>query len=117
MTRCRPFGEGDAAFEQEAAHLVDERRASMHETIAHAVHGLQIQLLVGLDGHEAHVLPRHGFGDGLGVELFLFDLRKGFTNCAGMSLTSWPCWPSAFPRKWAPPQASMPIRELCRFAV
>ena len=60
----RPFREGDAAFQQETAHLVDDGGASLHEPVAHPVHGLQVELLVGLNGNKTHVLAGDGFGDG-----------------------------------------------------
>jgi hypothetical protein len=48
---------------------------------------------------------------------FLFDFTNGFTNCAAINRTSWPCLRNARPRKCAPEQASSPISEFCRFAV
>jgi hypothetical protein len=82
------------------------------------VESLQVELFVGLDGNEPHVLPGHGPGDGLGVKKsFLFALRNGFTNCAGISRTSCPSPRNAAPTKCAPEQASMPINDDGRFAV
>jgi len=75
----RSLGEGDAAFQQQAADLVNHGRASMHQSVAHPVQGLQIELIVGLDGHEAHVFPGDGFGDGLGIdEIVLVRLYERF---------------------------------------
>jgi hypothetical protein len=38
---------------------------------------LQIELVAGLDGHEAHLVALHGFADRLrSRKSFLFDLRK-----------------------------------------
>ena len=48
---------------------------------------------------------------------FLLDFTNGFTNCAAISRTSWPCFRSARPRKCAPEHASSPIRDVCMFAV
>jgi hypothetical protein len=42
---------------------------------------------------------------------FLWLLRKGITNCAGISFTSWPSASNWRLRWWAPTQASMPIRH------
>ena len=40
------------------------------------------------------------------------DFTDGFTNCAGINRTSWPCCLKARPRKCAPEQASKPINEV-----
>jgi hypothetical protein len=80
----RALGKRDAALQQEAANLVDDRRAVMDDAVADAMECL---------------------------------FRNGFTNCAGMSRTSWPWSRTAAPMKCAPEQASMPINELVRFAV
>ncbi len=47
----------------------------------------------------------------------MFDFTNGFTNWAGISFTSWPCSRKVRPRKCAPEQASIPIKEICRLAV
>jgi hypothetical protein len=74
----RSATEGDASFQQKAANLVDDCRAPCDEPVAHPVQRLQVQLLVGLDGHEAHVLPRYRLGDGFGIEkVILVRLEKG----------------------------------------
>jgi len=39
----------------------------MHQPVADAMSCLQIELLVGLDGHKTHVLARHRLRDRLGV--------------------------------------------------
>ena len=59
---------GDAAFEQESANLVDQRGATLYQSISHAVHGLPVQLLLRFDRYKTHVLLSYGFGDGFGVE-------------------------------------------------
>ena len=74
-----PRREGEAAFQQESADLVDQRRATLHQSVAHTVHGLPIELLLRFDLHKAHVLLGHGFGDCLGVdEVVLVRLAVGF---------------------------------------
>jgi hypothetical protein len=40
--------------------LITAVRRTMHEPVAYAVQGLQVELIVSLDRHEAHVLSRHG---------------------------------------------------------
>lgn len=59
------FREGNAALQHEAADLVDERGAPLHQAIPHAVQCLEIELVARLDRHEAHVLASDGFGDGV----------------------------------------------------
>ena len=39
------------------------------------------------------------------------------SSCTMNQNLAWPCFRSARPRKWAPEQASRPIRDGCRFAV
>src|SRR4030088_943686 len=80
--------------------------------------GLQVKLVVRLDRNEAHVLPVDSFGDRFRIEeVVLLDFTKGFTNWAGISFTSWPCSRKVRRRKCAPEQASIPIKQVCRFAV
>ena len=57
-----PRREGEAAFQQESADLLDQRRATLHPSVAHTVHGLPIELLLRFDLYKAHVLLGHGFG-------------------------------------------------------
>jgi hypothetical protein len=40
----------------------------MHQPVTYAVQGLQVELIVALDGYEAHVVSRHRFGDRLGID-------------------------------------------------
>ena len=76
--------EGDAAIEQEAADLIDQRRAAMHQAVPHPMHRLQVELLLRLDGDEAHVLLGHGFGDRLGIdEVVLVRLAIGLHELRG----------------------------------
>ena len=68
---CEPRGprrEREAAFQLESADLVDQRRATLHQSVAHPVHGLPIELLLRFDLHKTHVLLGHGFGDGFGID-------------------------------------------------
>src|SRR5206468_6869254 len=51
------------------------------------------------------------------MKSFLFDLRYGWTNWAGMSRTWCPCSRNLAPMKCAPAQASRPISDEDRFAV
>jgi hypothetical protein len=55
--------ENQASLEQECTQLVDDGSTSRDQTIANAMNGLQIELVVGLNRDEAHVLAFHGFGD------------------------------------------------------
>ena len=51
----------------------------MHQPVAHPVQRLQVELVVGLDRHKPHVLPRHRLGDRLRIEeVVLVRLEKGF---------------------------------------
>src|ERR1700746_327407 len=59
---------GDATLQQKATDLVEQCGAALHESIPHPVHGLPVELLLGLDLHKAHVLLRHGFGDRLRID-------------------------------------------------
>src|SRR3954452_9894382 len=90
----------------------------MHQSVANAMQRLQVELIIGLDRHEAHVLPRHRFGDCFGIEeVVLVRLEKRLYELRRDSRTSWPCSRSAAPMKCAPEQASMPTRACCIFAV
>src|SRR5437879_3765919 len=51
------------------------------------------------------------------MKSFLFDLRYGFTNCAGISFASCPWSRNLAARKCAPEQASMPMNDHGRLAV
>ena len=57
------FADGDAALQQQSANLVDHRGAPTHPPFAHSVQRLQVELIVGLDGHKAH----RGTGYSLGT--------------------------------------------------
>jgi len=80
----RPFGERDAALQQESADLVDKRRPVMHQAVAHAMQRLQVELVIGLDRHETHVLARHRLRDRLGIEeVVLVRLEERFYELRG----------------------------------
>jgi hypothetical protein len=55
---------------------------SGNQPIADAVHGLHIQLLLGLGRHEAHVLLRNRLGDGFGINEVLVGLSIGLYKTA-----------------------------------
>jgi hypothetical protein len=67
-----PCRESETAIQQEAANLVDQCCATLHQSIPNAVHGLDIELLLALDLHKTHVLLGHGFGDCLGIDEVIF---------------------------------------------
>ncbi len=56
-------------FEQQSTNLVDDCCATHHPALAHAMEGLQIQLVFGLDRHEAHRRPCNRLSDGLGIDV------------------------------------------------
>jgi len=56
-----------AAFDEEAADLVDDSGALPDKPRAHAVEREKIALLGRLDGNEVHGGPLHRLGDGLGI--------------------------------------------------
>jgi hypothetical protein len=50
-------------------NLVDDCCATHHPALAHSVQGLQIQLVIGLDRHEAHRRPCDSLSDRLGIDI------------------------------------------------
>src|SRR5882672_2778718 len=58
-----------ASFEQQSTNLVDDCSATHHPTLAHPMQGLQIQLVIGLDRHEAHRRPCDSLSDRLGIDV------------------------------------------------
>ena len=46
-----------ATLQQEGPQLVDHGRSASNQPIAHTMHRLKVELIVGLDRNEAHVLP------------------------------------------------------------
>src|SRR5258706_8260188 len=63
------FPESNATFEWQSTNLVDDCCATHHPALAHAVQGLQIQLVIGLDRHEAHRRPCDSLSDRLGIDI------------------------------------------------
>src|SRR5437660_112108 len=78
------FGESQATFQQEAANLVDHGRSSHHPALSHSMHGLQIQMLLGFDRHEAHRWPLYCFRDG-----FCIDVVALVGLYIGLDVLSW----------------------------
>src|ERR1700758_2264036 len=68
----RPLAETDAPLQQEGSNLIDHAGPSRHQPVAHSMESLQIELIFCLDGNETHVLPFHGFGDGLRIAVVVF---------------------------------------------
>jgi hypothetical protein len=69
--------ENQASLEQERTQSVDDRSASRDQTITNSVDGLQIELVIGLDRDEAHVLALHGSSDRLCIhEVLLVKLYE-----------------------------------------
>ncbi len=80
----RALRKHQAAFQQEPADLIDERGAPAYQPFTHAVQCLQIELIVGFDGHETHVVSRDGFGDRFGIDVVvLVDLAIGLHELRG----------------------------------
>ena len=78
MNRLRR--KGDATLQQKATDLVEQCGAALHESIPHPVHGLPVELLLGLDLHKAHVLLRHGFGDRLRIDEIILVRLPGLIS-------------------------------------
>src|SRR6202163_2813110 len=62
-----PLPQSYASFEQQSTNLVDDCRATHHPTLAHAMQGLHIQLVMSLDRHETHRRPCDSLSDRLGT--------------------------------------------------
>ena len=65
----RPSLEAEAALQQQAAHLIDDLRTVMHQSLPHPMQALQIQLVVGLDGNKPHIVARNRFSDGFAIQV------------------------------------------------
>lgn len=63
-------------LEQERPHLIDDGRTLDDEPPAHAVEGLQLELLVTLQRHAPHARAGAGFGDRLLGQLVFNALRS-----------------------------------------
>src|ERR1700675_3478431 len=64
-----PLPQSYASFEQQSTNLVDDCRATHHPALAHAMQGLQIQLVIGLDRHETHRWPCDSLSDRLRIDV------------------------------------------------
>src|SRR5258708_27203869 len=64
-----PLPQSYASFEQQSTNLVDDCRATHHPTLAHAMQGLHIQLLISLDRHETHRRPCDSLSDRPGINI------------------------------------------------
>src|SRR5258706_89764 len=64
-----PLPQSYASFEQQSTNLVDDCRATHHPTLAHAMEGLLIQLVISLDRHETHRRPCDSLSDRLGIDI------------------------------------------------
>jgi hypothetical protein len=65
---------GHATLQQEGADLIDDTRALTHQTLAHAVKRLQVELLGGLGCDELHRRTLHRLGI---TEVVLLPSRVG----------------------------------------
>jgi hypothetical protein len=61
----------NAALEEEATKLIDDRGAMANEPAADPMQGLKIELLGALDWHKPHGRPLHRLCNGLGVAILL----------------------------------------------
>src|SRR6266851_1273682 len=64
-----PLPQSYASFEQQSTNLVDDCRATHHPALAHAMQGLQIQLVISLDRHETHRRPCDSLSNRLGIDV------------------------------------------------
>src|SRR5258707_11356960 len=64
----RALGEHYAALQQERTNLVDQRSSSRHKPVTHAMESLQVELVICLDLHEAHVLTIYCLGDSFSID-------------------------------------------------
>src|SRR6202043_2600686 len=64
-----PLPQSYASFEQQSTNLVDDCRATHHPTLAHAMQGLHIQLVISLDRHETHRRTCDSLSDRLGIDI------------------------------------------------
>ena len=67
MRRKRSLAHRNAALQQEGANLIDDAGALADQPLAHAVNGLQVELIAGLGGDEPHRRTLHRFGDRLRI--------------------------------------------------
>src|ERR1700730_6929787 len=62
---AQPLAHRNAALQQEGANLIADAGALADQPLAHAVKGLQVELIAGLGGDEPHRRTLHRFGDRL----------------------------------------------------
>lgn len=80
----RPSIERDPALQQETTDLIDDLGAVVHQSFAHPVQPLYVQLVLGLDGNEPHVVARYRFGNRLRIKVVvLVRLAIGFDELPG----------------------------------
>jgi hypothetical protein len=78
---CR---KSDATLQQKATDLVDQCRATLHQSIPNPVHSLHVELLLRLDLHKPHVLFGYGFRDRFRInEIILVRLSVRFYELCG----------------------------------
>src|SRR6516162_4967933 len=63
------FAKGDATLEQQSANLVDHCGTAHHPPFAHSVQRLKVELVVGLDRHEAYTRTCDGFGNRFSIDV------------------------------------------------
>ena len=67
--------------------LIDHAGSLPNKAATHPLHGLEIELILGLGGDRLHGRPLDHFGDGLGVaEIVLLPLNIGRIYLAGLGL-------------------------------
>src|SRR5277367_4058322 len=73
----RALREHQAALQQEGTQLVDHRRSSCDQAVAHTMQRLQIELVICLDRDETHVLSIDSLRDSFCIkEVVLVGLHK-----------------------------------------
>ena len=81
LEHTRPVANGNAIFNAQSAHLVDQLCSAGNKTTAHAVQGLHINLIFIAYFNKAHCRTDNSLGDGFCIKgVVLFDFTKGFTN-------------------------------------
>src|ERR1700757_505884 len=63
------FADGDVTLQQQSANLVDHCGASPNPPLAHSVQRLQVQLVIGLDRHEAHRGTSYSLGTRFAIDV------------------------------------------------
>jgi hypothetical protein len=87
--KSKTLADCNAALQQEGANLIDDAGALADKSLAHAVQGLQVELIAGLGSDELHGRALHRLGDRLSIaEVVLLSLRIRRTYFAGISRVS-----------------------------